>query len=173
MEECAVPAGSDNTANFEVTPARSDSTCLVVEIDGHRFGFALGDVVELLRAVAIRRVPGTPPVIEGVVDLRGELVPVLDMRARFALPPKELEHTEHLLLASDGRRRVAIRADRALGITAVEAAEVLPGHVVAPGRPALAGVARLPDGVLLLQDLAAFLSQAEESALEDALAGAP
>lgn len=142
---------------------------LTIAIGGERFGLDLGAVVELLRAVAIRRVPGAPAVIEGVVDVRGELVPCFDLRARFGMPPKELHHAEHLVVASDGARRVALRADQVLGIVRLDSGDVLPGAVAAPGLSALAGVGRLDDGLVLIQDLRAFLTQAEAQALAAAL----
>lgn len=142
---------------------------LVLAIGDHRFGVNVDDVRGLLRAVSIRPVPGAPTAVEGIIDVHGELVPALDLRARFGLPRRELTHTDHMVLTSDGRRTVVVRADRALGIVPVDPTTLLPGPAVAPGVGALAGVVQHEGGILLIQDLHAFLSQIEEQALDRAL----
>ena len=61
---------------------------LVFEVEGQRYGLPTADVRELVRAVTITPLPNAPAVIEGVVNVRGRVLPVLDMRARFRLPAR-------------------------------------------------------------------------------------
>src|SRR5689334_4506958 len=89
---------------------------LVFTLAAERFALPLRDVHQVLRAVAIRGLPGAPRVVEGVIDLRGELLPVLDLRARFALGQKLLAPSDHLLIAQAGARKVALRVDQVLGL---------------------------------------------------------
>jgi purine-binding chemotaxis protein CheW len=140
---------------------------LIVEMGGQRYGLPAASVRELARAVTILQLPGAPPIVEGVIDVRGQVVPVLDARARLGLPPRALAHTDHLVLAWAGARAVALRVDRALELVRVEADAVERladrGHV--------AGVVKLPDGLVLIQDLDALLSAGEEAAIDRALPG--
>jgi len=53
---------------------------LVAEIGALRFGLRLSDVREVVRAVAIDPLPGAPDIVEGLINVRGEVVPVLDVR---------------------------------------------------------------------------------------------
>lgn len=64
------------------------------------------------------RVPGTPPWVAGLVQIRGEVVPVVDLRARFGLPPGER--------SLDNRVVVVKEADRSVGLLVDSAREVLP-----------------------------------------------
>ena len=149
---------------------------LLFALGGQRYGLWARDVRELLRAVAIVPLPRAPRVVEGVINLRGRVVPVLDLRARFGLPRKELETSDHFIVAAVGARLVAIRADRALDLLSVQLDRAQLEDLQAAGAEYLAGVARLPDGLALIHDLAAFLSAGESVALDDALgatAGAP
>jgi len=143
---------------------------LLFTLDSHRFALPLDRVREIVHAVEITPLAGAPGVVEGVVDVRGAVVPVLDVRARFRLPARPVRLSDHLVLAEGAGRLVALRVDRAVGME-----EVPPEAMTMPGAndPAmahLAGVVTLDDGMVLVHDLDAFLSQAEADALARALA---
>lgn len=142
---------------------------LVFTLAAERFALPLCDVHEVVRAVAIRSLPRAPAVVEGIIDLRGELVPVFDLRARFRLPPKPLAPGDHLLVAQAGTRKVALRVDQALALERL--ASVSPEQE--PNLPRelglVAGVARSDDGLVLIHDLRSFLNEAEALELDHAL----
>ncbi len=142
---------------------------LVFEVGGRRYGIAVAEVQEVVWAVTLVPLPRGPAIVEGVINVRGRVVPVLDFRARFRLPLKDLEHTDHLIVGWAGARLVAIRADRALGVVALEAAEIEDVGSLTVGVEYVAGVAKARDGLLLIHDLGTFLSQAEAEAVDGAL----
>jgi purine-binding chemotaxis protein CheW len=143
---------------------------VVFEIDGRRYGLPAADVREIVRAVTVSPLPAAPPIVEGLINVRGALVPVLDLRARFRLPAKDPSHTDYLLLASAGARLVAFRADRALDLARVDAADIEDATAIVPDAHYLRGVAKLADGLVLIHDLRTFLKDTEAVALDDALA---
>jgi len=145
---------------------------LVFELAAERYALPLADVVLVLRAVAIRALPHAPPIVEGIFDLRGELIPVLDMRARFRLPAKLLDPGEHLIVAQVGARRVALRADQALALEQLEAVAIEQASNLPRGVGYVAGVASTEGGLVLIHDLRAFLSEAETLELDHALRAA-
>jgi purine-binding chemotaxis protein CheW len=156
-----------------VAPSASSASVLLrFRLDTHVFALGAADVVEVVRAVAIAPLPRAPSVIEGVVDVRGVVVPVLDVRARFHLAAAPLAASQHFLLARAGRRVVALRVDEALDVVRapVEAVDEHPQGL--EGLEHLKGVARLADGVVAIQDLDRFLSLDEEIRLDRALADA-
>ena len=128
-------------------------------MDGHRFGLLARDVREVLRAATPSPLPRAPAIVLGLLNVRGELVPVIDVRSRFGLRPRALAHTDHLVVATAGTRSVAF---------AVEAADVLVEVARAHGEH-VAGVVKLADGALVVYDLATFLSQTEADQLDAAL----
>jgi purine-binding chemotaxis protein CheW len=145
---------------------------LVFDVGGQRYALPSKVVGEIVRAVTIVPLPKAPSIIEGVIDVRGSVVPVLDIRTRFRLAPKPLEHTDHLVLAWAGPRRVAIRADRAQDLLRFDAARIEDARASLPAAEYVTGVAKLEDGLVLIHDLETFLSRAEDEALDDALAAA-
>jgi purine-binding chemotaxis protein CheW len=142
---------------------------LVVEVGGQHYGLPVADVRELVRAVAIVPLPRAPAVVEGIINLRGRIVPVLDIRSRFRLPAKPLEYTDHFVVAQTGERLVALRVDRALDLVQLEADDVEEARGVIPGADYVSWVAKLPHNLVLIHDLRTFLSRAESAALADAL----
>src|SRR5262249_37195624 len=131
-------------------------------------GFPLRDVSEVVRAVSLAPLPKAPPIVEGVINLRGTIIPVLDIRARFKLPSKAIAPADHLVIARAKHRLVAVRVDRALGLVRWTRSEVVHTASVAPTSAYVAGPAKLHDGIVLIHALAPFLSAAEDAALSDA-----
>ncbi len=138
---------------------------LIFQLNGRRFGVWADVALAVLQAVAIVPLPKAPEIVEGVVNVRGDVLPVLDFRKRFRLPPKSVEPSDHLILAKAGERRVLVRVDRVLDLARLGTAEIDDGRSLSPGSEYVAGIARLPDGLILIHDLATFLSAAEEEAL--------
>jgi purine-binding chemotaxis protein CheW len=154
---------------------------LTFELGGQRCALISSEVLEVQRVVAMARLPRCPEIVEGVIDLRGKLVPVLDIRSRLGLPPRPLALSDHLVVAhvarkaggtspeASGPRVVAIRVDRALDLLAVPQTKIEDPRPVA-GAAQTAGVAKLADGLVLIHDLRTFLSLDEEQQLDQALA---
>jgi purine-binding chemotaxis protein CheW len=171
VEQAAENAGQGAETSGRAADRRS-LDALVFELAAERYALPLADVVLVLRAVAIRALPQAPKVIEGIFDLRGELVPVLDMRARFRLPQKALDPGEHLIVAQVGARKVALRADQALALERLATVAIEQASNLPRGVGYVAGVASTEGGLVLIHDLRAFLSEAETLELEHALQAA-
>jgi purine-binding chemotaxis protein CheW len=143
---------------------------LIFVLDDLRFALPLAQLRETVRAVAITPLAGAPGVVEGVVNVRGTIMPVLDLRARFRLPPRQIALGDHLILATAGGRPVALRADRALDVQTLDDDDLTPASASEAAFAHLAGVGRLADGLVLVNDLDAFFTQGEAEALTGALA---
>lgn len=142
---------------------------LSFELAGSRYALLAHYVREVLRAVAIEPLPHAPFVIAGVFNLRGVVVPVVDMRKRLGLVSKEIAPEDYFIVADTPGFAVALHIDRALdliGVTPTPLARITPGLAQTSY---IAGVVPTADGVLLIQDLPAFLSSEEAAALGQAL----
>ena len=142
---------------------------LIFELQDQRYGVPLADVRELLRAVSVTPLPEAPEVIDGVINVRGTVTPVLDVRKRLGLETKPLEPSDHFILTHAGDRGVVLRVDGATSIAEVEPSDIEEAKRVVPHGVYVAGIAKLPDGLVLIHDLNAFLSEAEVIVLHKAL----
>lgn len=128
---------------------------LVFEVAGKRLGLEAEEVLEVQRAVAVSPLPTAPDGIEGVVDMRGRLVPVVDVRERFGLPRRPICLEDHFVIVSDAGAPVALRVDRALELREAgpEAEEASTG---------LAGVLMMDDGPVAVGGLGHLLAPLRE-----------
>lgn len=134
------------------------------------YGVALGDVERIVRAAAYTPLRTGPAVVDGVLDVRGRVVPVLNLRRRFRMAGRELDPSEHFILVRDRARSLALRVDRVIGIERIEPGRIEEFDALVPGVRYVSQVARTPDGLVLIHDLASFLTAAESAELDHALA---
>lgn len=135
-----------------------------------RCAVPLTHVREVQRAVAVTPLPGAPAIIDGVIDVRGAVIPVIDLGRRFGLPPRALRASQSLVLVWTGERMVALRADSVHWLEDLDSVDVVDSSRLTHGALEVAGVARTAEGLVLLQDPEALLRQAEAESLDAALA---
>jgi purine-binding chemotaxis protein CheW len=82
---------------------RSDQY-VVFTLDEQRYALYLHAVVRVVRIVEITPLPQTPEVIRGVVNVQGQVIPVVDIRKRFQLPEREPELGDQLIIANTACR---------------------------------------------------------------------
>ncbi|MEY4580831.1 MAG: hypothetical protein RL701_5534 [Pseudomonadota bacterium] len=159
---------------------------LSFELAGSRYALPARYIRELVRAVAIDPLPSAPGVIAGVFNFRGRIVPVIALRLRLGLATKPLSPDDFFIIvdaplpqraANDGPSgpttwQLALLIDRPLDLVSI-----IPDTLanIAPSLPDskfILGVVATADGVLLIQDLPAFLSHTEAALLAHALAHA-
>jgi purine-binding chemotaxis protein CheW len=149
--------------------AESMEWLLLFEVAGRRFALSAGTVERVERARETVPLPGAPEVVSGVVCVHGEPVPVLDLRRRFRMVPREVEPSDALLLVRAGNRTIGIVADAVLDVVALPAERVWAAGQGAAAVPRAEGVVELGEGVALIHDLARFLTFEEGALLDGAL----
>jgi purine-binding chemotaxis protein CheW len=113
--------------------------------------------------------PKAPEIILGVVNIRGQVIPVFHIRKRFHLPERDIGLSDHLIVAHTARRTVALVADAVIGVVAHGDEDLAAVERVLPGLEYVEGVMKLDDGLVFIHDLDTFLSLEEEETMEKAL----
>lgn len=144
------------------------ATLIVFTLADRRFALPAAAVREIVAAVAIQALPLAPPIVEGVINARGIVVPVLDVRARFGVAPSPLHQSQHFIIVRTNGRDVALRVDRATEVVAVPRAAIRAPDFT-PGVLHVAGVAVVDDGLIVIQDIDRFLDVDEAAAIDVAL----
>ena len=139
-------------------------------IGNETYGVRIGSVREIVRVPEITSVPSAPDLIEGVINLRGKIIPVMDLRKRFG-------QTE---IISDKKNRILVveLENKLIGLIVNAASEVLkippseidsPGSVFAEGESSyVTGVGKLKGRLIILLDIAKLLQRPEYKRLEEA-----
>ena len=85
-----------------------------------RYGIPLDQVVRIIRREEITSVPSAPRFVEGVINLRGEVIPVLHMRERFGLPREEAGRRSRIIIVASMERQYGLLVDEVRDIVEVE-----------------------------------------------------
>jgi len=141
-------------------------------LDDRAYALHLPAVERVVRIVEVTPLPDASGIVAGVVNVRGQVIPVIDVRKRFLLPARKLHLSDQLIVARTSRRTVALIADTVTGVVECDEADVIAAEAILPGMEYVKGVAKLGNGMLLIQDLESFLSLEEDRLLRDALSDA-
>ena len=152
--------GSFNTTTDQI---------VVFTIDEQFYALPLPAVVKVIHAVEIRHLPEAPEIITGIINVKGRIIPVADIRKRFGLPAHEIDPDDRLIIADTGKRQVAILVDTVTGIRDLAPGQLKQAKETLPFAEHLRGVAKVDDELILIYDLEQFLSLDEEKELEQAL----
>ena len=150
-------------------PGAMTQPLVVFALDDQRYALALDRVQRSIRVLTITPLPEAPAIVLGIIDLAGEVIPVIDMRRRFHHPPRGIRLSDHLLVAAAGQRTVALLVDETRGVTEVEPENLVPAGKILPRLEFIAGALKLANGLILIHDLERLLSLEEENAIEHAL----
>jgi purine-binding chemotaxis protein CheW len=145
---------------------------VVFSIERQRYALHLSAVDRALRAVQVTPLPNAPAIVLGVINVEGRVVPVVNIRARFGLDEREMRLSDALILARTPKRTVALSADAVEGLLERPTRQIQDAASIFPELPYLQGVAKLDDGLVLIHDLASFLSLDEERELDVAMTNA-
>ena len=148
------------TASLATTPL------LLTRLADTRVGFSASAVREILRAVAIAPLSSAPAVIEGAINFRGSVIPVVDVRGRLGMSPRPNTPDQFLVILETADRLIAVRVDDVDDVVDVPTADVQTSDGLSPALQHLAGVAATEEGALVIYDADAFLTQAERAALD-------
>lgn len=142
---------------------------VVFSLDDQRYALPLARVLRSIRVVAVTMLPDAPAIVLGIIDLGGVVIPVINIRKRFNRPPREVRLSDHLIIATTGKRTVALLVDETKGVIEASPENCALAGEILPGLELVAGAVKLPDGLILIHDLERLLSLEEEKVIERAL----
>lgn len=138
-------------------------------LDDRRYALHMDAVVKVIRIVEISPLPRAPEIVVGVINIHGDVVPIIDARQRFGLPKREILLSDQLIIAYAGQRKVGLIVDEVEGVIEYAEQDIVAAKSILPDSEYVEGVLKLSDGLLLIHDLDQFLSLEEASSLEHAL----
>lgn len=127
MVETAKPAQPTEAGATEII------RCVTFELGGESYAIDVMAVSEVLRAGEITPVPGAPHGVLGIINLRGNVVTVLDTRTRFGLPPKDRDDASRVIICERDDQVVGLLVDRVAEVIDLDIAEIEPTPSVGSG----------------------------------------
>lgn len=143
---------------------------LVFALSDLRCALQISDVERILHAVEINPVPKAPEIVMGLINVRGSIIPVLNIRRLFHLPTIETTLYDQIIIARTSSRPVAILVNNVIAVSEFSEENIIAPEQLYPGIEHLKGIARLQDDIVYIYDLDTFLSSEDTARIEQLLA---
>lgn len=136
-------------------------------LGNEEFSLDILRVQEIIRHMELTRVPKTPDFVEGVINLRGRVIPVLDLRRRFGLPADAKTSETRIIVVDVDNKTVGLKVDAVSEVLRLPADTVEPAPAIVTGAESdyIKGVGKLDGRLLILLDVERILSRTERDAL--------
>ena len=140
---------------------------VVFELGGEFYGINIAVVESIIKLQAITQLPQTPVYIKGVTNLRGTVLPVIDLRTRFGLETQPDTKQSRIIIVTMGNIKVGVMVDGVSEVLRIsdESIEPLPPMVNAVNADFLKGIVRLEDRLIILLEVEKVLNLKEQESL--------
>ena len=138
-------------------------------IGNETYGVRIGSVREIVRVPEITSVPSAPETVEGVINLRGKIIPVMDLRKRFGQSEIKADKKNRILVVELENKLVGLIVNAASEVLKIAPSEIEPpGNVFAEGESNyVTGVGKLKGRLIILLDINKLLQRSEFKRLEE------
>lgn len=137
---------------------------LTFHLAGEDYGLEIRYVTEIIGVQKITPVPNTPHYLKGVINLRGKVIPIMDVRRRFHLPECEYDERTCVIVVRLSETLIGLVVDTVSEVVAIPSSDIQPP----PGRTShqnqfVQGLGKLGDGIKILLDVTKLLAEEELS----------
>ena len=137
-------------------------------LGSEEYGVDIAQVQEINRMVTITHVPRAPQFMEGVINLRGQLIPIIDLRTRFGMERSERTKNTRIVVTEIGNKRIGMVVDSVSEVLRipVEQIEDAPDLVAGVDTEYIRGVGKMGDRLIIMLDLGRVISGSEKVELQ-------
>ena len=139
------------------------------ELEGEEYGVDVLSVREIIRMPTITKMPNTADYVDGIINLRGTVVPIISLRKRFGLQDRESDRLSRILVMEVGNSLTGFVVDAVAEVIRISAAEIQPPPAIVQGNAAqecITGVINHAERLLIALDLNRMFSDEEKVAFE-------
>jgi purine-binding chemotaxis protein CheW len=159
-------SGSPQRVATDRGPNRADNPVIQLvgfRLDNEDYAIAITKIQEIILMKPITRIPQVPDFIEGLINLRGSVIPIVNLRKRFGLPHRELDDETRTIVVNVHEKTVGCVVDAVTQVMRINRDQVQPPplSVLAVNHQYLAGLAKLEDRLLIILDIDKLFEAAE------------
>lgn len=141
---------------------------VVFPLEDELYGVDIHQVMRIEKMLPLTRVPNAPPFVIGVCNLRGSVIPVIDLKQRLTLPSK-LDENAKIIFVNVGKQVVGMTIDSSVDVTSIESDEIEPSPSLVTGIDSqfIQGVAKISNRLLIVLDMERVLTIDQINVLAD------
>lgn len=142
---------------------------VVFKLGKEEYGVEIMQVQEISPYQKPTKVPNSPDVVEGIVNLRGDVIPVVSLKKKFHLEDTEITELTRLIVINNGDRRTGFVVDDASEVITVSDKDIeeAPPMVVGTDKKYIQGVGKVDNRILIILNLHMLLTEEEEHQLKN------
>lgn len=156
-----------NSPSSSLAARKNASQFVGFRIDGQQYAFRIEQIQEIVILDRVTPVPQVPEHVEGVTNLRGAIIPILNLRRLFGLTPKPADGDTRTIVVNVGSRTMGCTVDMVSQVIRIHEDDIQPApdSVTAGGAKYIAGFAKLDQQLVILLDIDVLF--APESSLRE------
>ena len=137
-------------------------------LGSEEYGVDITQVQEINRMVTITRVPQAPPFMDGVINLRGRLIPIVDLRTRFGMERAERTKNTRIVVTEIGSKRLGMVVDSVSEVLRIPVKQIenAPDFLAAADTESVRSVGKLGERRIIMLDLSRVISVSEQAELQ-------
>lgn len=147
---------------------QQDMKAIVFELKGKEYAIEIDVVQSIERVMSITRVPNTPSYVRGVINLRGVVTPIVDLRERFGLETEEMDDRTRIIIVSLEEYDVGLVVDSANDVIDIPVGSIEPQPEVVGTVESefIGGVAKIGGRLFVMLELTKVLAPVKQGATE-------
>ncbi len=141
-------------------------------LDGEEYGVPILNVKEIIRYESLTRLPQSPEFIEGVLNLRGQVIPVVNLRTKFELIQHEADRNTRIIVVEVKDRTVGMVVDQVSEVLMISSNQIAPPPPMGTklNTEFISGMGKMDEKLIILLDIDRILSLDETNLLQEAVA---
>jgi purine-binding chemotaxis protein CheW len=153
----------------ESTGVAGERQLVVFDLNEEAYGVDISAVREIIRMQEITRVPRAPEFIEGVINLRGKVIPVVDLRSRFSKPGTDRTDEHRIVVVDVGGQDIGMIVDAVTEVSRIPSSSIEPPSTVITTNDSeyLTGIVKSDEKLIILLDIAKVISDSEQVQLNE------
>jgi len=142
-----------------------ENQIVIFQLGSEFFGADIAKVESIIKIQSITQLPHAPNFVEGVTNLRGKVLPVIDLRKRFGLPAQETNKNSRIIVVSVDQIEVGMIVDEVSEVLTIPegAVEAAPAIVTTVNSSFIKGIAKIEERLVILLNLTQVLSTKEQA----------
>ncbi len=143
---------------------------VVFDLGDEVYGVDISKVQEIIRMQSITQVPGAPHFVEGVINLRGKIIPVIDLHVRFGLPSAATSNSSRIVVVETDGHVIGMVVDAVSEVLRISSSCIEPPSPIVAGIDSeyIRGIAKLEGRLVILLQLDKVLTSEQKAALQSA-----
>ncbi len=148
---------------------KSEGQYVVFNLCGKQYCIGIESVVEIIRMESITKLPETPDFIEGVINLRGSVVVIMELCKKFNMPISEISNASRIIIVESQGRRLGMIVDSVSEVQRISDADIEapPAMISAAGTKAIKAIALVKEQLVTVLDVENLLHSDEIQTLDE------